>query len=122
MIHVDRLLRLAEFLDRVPENRFDFSRWIGEGWEGDPAMCGTTACAIGHACFMPEFRKLGATLNRFGLPSLVGDPYSDASDVGSEIFGLDREEFSSLFVPGYGLDDDATAAQVAARIREFCCV
>lgn len=52
----DRLLTLANWLDRVDPERFCMSTWASKH------ECGTTACAMGHACDVPEFKALGLKL------------------------------------------------------------
>jgi hypothetical protein len=129
----NRLLRLAEFLEDLPEERFDFSVWVEDGVIDPPKIeeCGTKACAIGWACTMPEFKRLGARLGvitRYDgtqalIPKLRADA-TDAYDVCEELFGLELSETEELFFPGGGIDggglgEKATPKQVAAKIREF---
>jgi hypothetical protein len=57
------LTELADFLDRLPEERFDYTRWVGRDWRGSPDLsCGTTACAIGWATTLPSWRAAGLAL------------------------------------------------------------
>ncbi len=128
MIHKDRLYLLADFLEKLPPSRFDFAVWVGSNWKGKPDLsCGTTACALGWAATIPEFRKLGLGLNknRYGAPFLLNGTAASPFTVGHEIFGLDGNAVQTLFHPQddesqeYGLPDDSTPAQVANQIREF---
>jgi hypothetical protein len=43
-MNVERLLKLAELLKTVPEEKFFMQKWV----------CGTRACALGHAAMLPE--------------------------------------------------------------------
>jgi hypothetical protein len=67
-----RLLILANFLDTVPLNKFNLDSWrdgrVEDWYEGFTGVtdqdladvsCGTTGCAIGHACAIPEFIEKG---------------------------------------------------------------
>jgi hypothetical protein len=115
-----RLLRLAAYHETVPGKRFDFSSWVGKDWGGAPDLsCGTTACGLGHATTIPEFRYLGLVLVDFrakhdevqylttGVPALAEedpdsvfrDPRRATCRATAEIFGLDRNETEYLFTP-----------------------
>jgi hypothetical protein len=62
-----RLLILANFLDNVPYKKFDLSEWRDSDSpfsnRSDEALldpaCGTTGCAIGYACAIPELKAEG---------------------------------------------------------------
>lgn len=129
-VYKRRLLKLADFLEKLPPRRFDFRKWVGDDWGGKPDLsCNTTACAFGWATTIPSFRRLGLVLtendDRFsefrfvvGLKGSTNSTYA-----GKVIFGLDYLEFEQLFVPG--LEDNnqlsffATAKQVAKHIKKF---
>ena len=145
-IYRNRLLKLADFLDTVPPERFDYARWVGESWQGDPDLsCGTTACALGWASTIPEFRKLGLRLKKnnwdlfnptyVGLDTETDEDLADKSsylltlEASKYIFGLSNQETNELFTPeGYAMyyrksfnsASDATASDVAQHIRNFC--
>ncbi len=142
----ERLLRLADFLDTLPPSKFNYGTWADtltpEG------TCGTTACALGWAAQMPEFRELGLCLvnSGWGCPtvcleedvSLVGGRayrFVQTERAGMEIFDLKLGEFEYLFLPdqsdGPGEDGDPEPEYsglkptvgpdvVAAHIRDFC--
>ncbi len=147
-IHYEkRLLKLADFLDTLPPERFRYDRWVGDSWKGmQDLSCGTTACALGWAATMPAFRKLGLRLfeiedggKKTGFCALEGTPYNKYSsystlssyslDAAMEIFGLSRSEASFIFYPGseyflpeetiYSPGRDAPASEVAKHIRNF---
>ena len=146
-VHKQRLLHLAAFLRKLPPERFDFRSWVGSEWNGQGPVplraCDTTACALGWACTMPEFKRLGLYLQShskswgdgfLGIPAIKGGEHEfvyhladrEASEV---IFGLDASEHEALFIPneqaGFNylkeLDGDATAQDVAANIEAFVC-
>ena len=110
----ERLLKLAEFLDTVPEEKFDFSVWQS---------------AVGWACTIPEFKEAGLSLG-----GTVPVPYFDeevCTPAVANFFKITRREAASLFIndphPDEEEDDGdggyrerpTTAAEVAARIRQF---
>ncbi len=129
-----RLLVLAEFLEKLPDTSFDYSQWVGRN------ECGTTACALGHACRMPEFNDLGLRLATDLSPSdwCFGDP-ACGEDFGAAAaqrpFMIHLYEAQFLFYPCEALfdesgrdllgegeqspDEDASAAEVAKHIRRF---
>ncbi len=144
----DRLLLLADFLERLPDKRFDYGHWIGNGWKGDPGLsCGTTACALGWATAIPEFQALGLCAVKRPNGNITvgikddldaGQFHRAPERAGEYVFGLaDESEFDELFVPddhwdceersqGECIDCEegkpcgqATAKQVAAHIRRF---
>lgn len=55
-----RLKHLIKILSRVPEEKFNLRDW-GHADSESENVCGTSACAVGHACFDPKFRKQGLT-------------------------------------------------------------
>lgn len=146
-VHAKRLLKLADFLDTLPRKRFDFDQFVGDDWKGTQDLsCGTTACAIGWMPAIPAFRRLGVRYK--GTPqeqigtAVDGTPiyesayvrvcmkdsreeYNTEVGVGEQIFGLNRESFNHLFIPGYtgygysGLSEKATPKQVAKHIRKY---
>lgn len=106
----DRLLKLAEFLDELPEYMLDMSRWTKD--------CGTASCALGWACTIPEFRAEGLTLDRFDTPSFDGDCGYGAA---VHFFDLHRDQALELFSPTYygsgSWHQKIKPCEVAARIR-----
>lgn len=127
-----RLLRLADFLEKLPRNRFDYSEWVGEDWEGDQDLsCGTTACALGWATTIPSLRKAGLRLSEVG--SVTDKAHCDGFEAAAKVFDVTVSDAQFLFqpsVPGWRADlseqfdwdspsADATAKQVAKHIRRF---
>ena len=129
----EKLLKLASFLDELPEHRFFYGSWVGSTWGGkEDLSCGTTACALGWAATIPEFREEGLRLKRthgglayISLPR--GNGYGDYEDTeaGSVFFEIDRAEAYHLFQPNDALGNHvspgstASAQDVAAHIRWF---
>lgn len=133
----DRLLELADLLEHLPDNRFDYNHWVGDDWgDAQDLSCGTTACALGWAATIPKLRAVGLRLARYyqGGPGVVHlydqDDRLLASGTGAaeEVFGITRREASWLFIPNFpapwddgehGPPSNASAIEVAAHIREF---
>lgn len=135
-VYKNRLLKLADFLDKLPRSRFNYASWVGKDWKGKKDLsCGTTACALGWATTMPTFRKLGL---RMFVDRYDGDGYvgilseEDEGDcyASEKIFGLGINEHLYLFTPAadapmYLADlprspgHRATPEQVAKHIRRF---
>lgn len=139
MIRTDLLLILASFLDTLPPERWNFRHIVGTDWQGLPDLsCGTTACAFGWASTIPEIQAAGMRMikRRLGYAWELspGNTTTIGTEVGQQVFGLSEEDWDYLFQ--YRLDDeydeddqiryqaclpkDATAKDVANRIREFC--
>lgn len=132
-----RLLRLAQFLHELPRHRFNYETFVGSRWEGAQDLsCGTTACALGWAATMPEFRRLGLRLLRVtenGAGSVTHTSLKDTYksdepfEAASIVFGINTDEAIYLFAPGVDGDrglksspsGGATPKQVAAHIRQF---
>lgn len=116
-VHANRLLKLADHLSELPRKLFDF------GTYAEKRSCGTVGCAMGHACMMPAFKRLGAGLKEMPnddvLWPTIGGVASPVT-VGKELFGVGIDDYESLFMPHEsGLGADATPKQVAKHIRKF---
>lgn len=116
----DRLLRLADFLDTVPPEQFDYNIWFNGTALGE---CGTTACALGWATAIPEFQALGLEL-RSDEPWPSGESryvalrnteergWKKCSEEAAEVvFGLTKKQHDFVFLPdvddyGDGYEDD----------------
>jgi hypothetical protein len=105
-MHKERLLRLADLLDIVPADQFNLSHW----------KCGTTACAVGWACTIPEFQAEGLHLT--DNDPVFGD-FASWPAV-RMFFELDKQDANHLFfVWDYPNRNRTTPAEVATRIREL---
>lgn len=134
--HAKRLLKLVEFLERLPRRKFNFGVWVS-GWDG-ANMCGTSGCAIGWAATMPAF-------NRLGLKQRVRETYYETTGevvwaprgrvrrnaspliAAQELFGMTNVESFYCFTPERYLDStlprgpirEASPKVVAEHLRRF---
>lgn len=110
----ERLLRLADHLDAIDPIKFDLTDW----------RCGTTACAIGHACDIPEFKEAGLKLAGVSYDSY---PYADPCflrecgwDAVVSFFDINYDDAEYLFEEtAYDPVDKCNPKAVSNRIREF---
>lgn len=144
--HAQRLAKLARYMKTVDEDQFYLGNWIDGNYNNLPKLvdvvnaeirpghivtqevlhsCGTTACLLGHAATMPEFRKRGLKLiirsyHYYGVVKNVSravirgevvlrDEHTnliiayDSIRAGQYFFGLDYQEALELFTErGYG--------------------
>jgi hypothetical protein len=131
MANIYRLMVLAERLEALDAARragkklarkFNLRTWYTTK-EGQPQRlksCGTTACAVGEACFIPEFKDAGLGLSRSrfcGIPVFEG---TDSFYAVESFFNLSTAAAEFLFSDvEYPRGERTTAKQVATRIREF---
>lgn len=127
----ERLIKMAEFLEKLPEHKFDFSSYVhlgskspSEALANPEEHCGTTACAIGWlpAMFPESFKWVGENIGSWGnymLPVLIENDMWSEGDIRG-FLGINFNQYDFLFVPDSSpLDKDADAKQVAKQIREF---
>lgn len=116
--HRDNLLKLADYLDRLPDDyeQFDMSEYMMERdgddrryWETldiserSKPVCGTVACAVGHGP--------AAGIRVYGDECWAS--YAD------RVFGfLPDDGFDYMFSSGWSIDDN-TPKGAAARIRTY---
>lgn len=118
----ERLSAIADMLDEVQAgtwrgattvDRFDLDNWATQ------SGCGTTACALGFAALDPRFDWIELTADSEWNGTSYFSLWMTEEEPPREALGLDDETFDHLFMPcGYPDDAPATAADVAARIRE----
>ena len=122
------LLELAALLDDLTPDRFDYSEWVGEDWQGDPDLsCGTVACAAGHATTLPSYRARGLTLQRYGGPVVkVEGRTLNGTRAMAHVLGIADDDAAYLFMPSYydanrhcSPPPNATAPEVAEHIRDW---
>ena len=129
----DRLLKLADFLETVPEAAFNIQFWQKRAAtkpEGErPGDCGFAGCAVGwaaHANLFPGFVMQHREETHDAWP-VFGE--ASSFDAVNDLFEFTNEEADAgrtskvlakyyLFSNGY-YDTPPTPAIVAARIREF---
>lgn len=123
-----RLLVLADFLEKLPPKRFDMGNWVGHDWQGAADLsCGTTACMLGWATTIHQFRRLGLRLRRgagtnggyITLTNTTRRADSSAVEVSNEIFALDYSEHARLFYAHDTPNTVITPKQGAELIRRF---
>lgn len=129
-MNAKRLLKLADFLDTLPRQKFDYSVFTRQG--GKPMRealkagktdCGTAGCAVG---WMPVvFPRAVCWLDKPTWKSdltvaLRSDHDITHMEVAEQYFGLDEREALCLFDPfNNDLSPEATPKQVARHIRKF---
>ena len=134
MNHVEkkRLIKLADFLDKLPRKKFDFGH-IVKGYDKPRKTldCGSVACAIGWCpVIFPRLVKYAppAAYSIGDYEVIPKDGACEGAFFGSteRLFGIDREEALGLFEPGEQDRIDlpftgnrATPKQVAKNIRRF---
>lgn len=128
----ERLLRLADGLDKIPPERFNFSiicaaSDIHDTMHPDSLLtdCGSIGCAMGWAPnILPDLIKAELidgevlfTVNEFN--------HLDYVEAAKHLFSLSGSEVMTLFTPNYrgrmqtSLPNEATPTQVADHIRNF---
>ncbi len=122
----NRILRLADFMEKLPKERFYFGSFAGDNWAGKPDLsCGTTACAIGWATTIPYFRRLGLYLQKdewLNVAVVKGANWSSGG-----LFGVSQDVLDLLFFPDDAFPDDepgslprdATPKQWARHARKI---
>jgi len=129
-MNATRLLKLADFLDQLPRQKFDFARIAHEGHKSmrdalkaGKHRCGTVACAIGWTPVVFPRLVRWVTLNigsRDLDVCLRSDDDSIDFDAAAQIFDIEYDDACFLFDPGDSrLGDGATPKQVAKHIRKF---
>ena len=130
-----RLLQLADLLETVPPENFDFSTFgeVLQGENGQDAlknatMCGTKACALGWAPSLTFAKRLGFKLKVVGgwYPSTSftqNDKRVPAETVCKTLFGLTWKTGRFIFDTSelHG-DSGETTEDVAKAIRTFVAI
>lgn len=128
--HIDRLEKLYTFLGTVKPTKFYFGNWASTNGDPDTKLdvnvCGTTACALGWAGSMPEFRKRGLKLvwDKEWQEGEVWFTDSDGDraygeDAGAKFFGLTDKEAWYLFIPDTVHEEDMPLNRYRQRLRTF---
>lgn len=108
-----RLLTLANALDKpLPRGmRFDLTHWFKKN------HCGTVGCAMGVACTIPSFQRLGLKLDScYSQPDYQGYSGVQAAE---RFFEIDYYDAHSLFMPDDYPYHKRGRRDVARRIRRF---
>ena len=130
-----RLQALANVLRNVPPVHFNLSCWRcntnvktearHENATDEQLVehyCGTTGCAIGWACAMPEFQAQGLVWNLArGVPELIQNGYKDTGwEAVQALFSISYREAQLLFLSDKYVDrSNTTPNQVADAIEAF---
>lgn len=116
-----RLLKLADFLEKLSRKRFDYSCWVGEDWEGKQDLsCGTTACALGWATTIPSFRRVGLRLvaGDVRLRLVAGDVQFGrgvwGTDAAEKFFGITADQAENIFARQHQIDMATTTPKMVA--------
>lgn len=117
----ERMLRLAEFLDILPRERFDFSTTRKEWTEKDVrhnghGSCGTVGCAIGWCPnALPEVCSVKNSFDdsdqydpTFYVDGKMVDPHRDWVNVGELLFEIPYQDSFDLFTPWHSAPHDGT--------------
>lgn len=137
-MNTERLIILRDHLKKIatqPRRRiFSLSTWFTRGNledAGVPNACGTSACAMGEACFIPEFKAAGLRLNGEprGRPTKsdsisLWPVFTDAdgrehtgTDAAVALLGLSYRQAKYLFMPmSYPKRNRTSPMAVARRI------
>ena len=126
-----RMLKLADFLDKLPRQKFYFGSVVdGPDIPRKELDCRSTACAIGWCpVVFPSLCEYGSVDDWYPI-RMKGNHYgSDFTDIAKSLFGITYVEAVSLFAPNeknHGglktLSEKATAKQVAANLRKFIAI
>lgn len=109
-----RLLDLADLMDKTPQERFDLSRWAKED------ECGFVCCAVGTAALNEQFIKQGLTLKRYPKYGFtVSFEELTSFEAVERFFGITEAQADSLFMASSYLIEERNPQSVAKRIREF---
>lgn len=130
-MNTERLSKISHHLRyHVKDERFNLATWAGNDtieWGGLPDLsCGTTACAMGWATTIPEFRELGLILTRkpngwggFYPPTIEFDGESHFN-AAARFCDISVKEAEYLFNPdSYDEEENASRLEVANRIDDF---
>ena len=127
-----RLLQLAKRLETVPPCKFNMRIWIQQpsdhknyyGHDALPSSCHTKGCAMGWACCIPAFRKLGLRLRSerkstgdFVFSNVPHYRGAFGEYAAAKLFHITVEEATALFVDGHNFS--FTPKEEAAYIRKF---
>jgi len=124
-MHVERLSKLADVLENLPEERALMrpppgKRTVPTKFKIDTwTSCGTTACAIGYAAIHPWFTRRGLKLQRIGFPTIPVFQGECGGMAIRKFFDLsNRDAFYLFYRDGFYIRDEGKRA-VARRIRGF---
>jgi hypothetical protein len=105
-MHRERLEELKRLMGKVKPERLNMFSWI----------CGTAACALGHAAKHKPFKKQGLTLTSLdGVPSPTYKAYRGIQ-AGECFFELSRANATYLFLAGSYAEEQVSPQHVIQHI------
>lgn len=121
-MNTQRLQKLADFLRKLPPERFHFGKVVIH-----ETSCGTIGCAMGWTpAVFPELVEWSKGKGTYPLTYCPNGGPVDYDDLASTIFDIDRDDAFCLFTPEHqnelDMDDlpvNATPSQVADLIEEY---
>lgn len=122
-----RLAILADFLDSVPPKKFNLESWRDSNSpfenRSDEALldtdCGTTGCAIGYACAIPELKAEGLSWQNGRWQNTPQYKNYSGWIAVEEFFDISNEVATALFSVFKYVPAQRGPRQVAARIRTY---
>jgi hypothetical protein len=109
MTGYERLLFVRNLVAGLPDERVDMGHYIHprsrDIWTPGHPMCGTVACALGHAAMTPEMQAEGLSIlsPTSGLPWMMPRLHGETVEYGyfvvDAFFGLPRGTARDLFSP-----------------------
>jgi hypothetical protein len=124
-LNKERLLKLAEFLEQLPSEDFNFNSFVEE--YDVQNECGSVCCAIGWMPHVfPDLCKWVKHTSFLCIVEVESKKGKLAFEAAEEIFDIDGDASYYLFCPkpyddnsDNRLPETASAVDVANRIREF---
>ena len=117
--HKNRLLKLADLLDTVPETKFNLKEWVLDKQLGISEdvnkikECGYAGCAVGWATTIPSFRKAGLRLYYKGSHYVQYKEEKHPISAASKFFNISEFDARDIFA-------DWTNMYGAKAINEVC--
>lgn len=137
-MYTQRLNLLADFLETVPHHKFNLGNWRHADANSSNHLqyvklirdsmlldmnCGTTACAVGWACTMPEFIERGLHWDAVSISYDCVSYGSNRTMVGWDavtlFFNISREFAYAFFSDTTYPTNTTTPTEVANRIRKI---
>jgi len=112
----EKLLKMADFVETLPEETFDLSTWKRE------TDCGTVCCAIGWAAQKKLFRGLSFQFSEtYGLEAAYssGDKLECGFAAVTQLFNITLETVLKIFINSAYEKGEDSPRHVSQRIREL---
>lgn len=93
---------------------FDIGDWVSSNSFGPANACGTTACAVGHACLDQRFNEMGLHIEIGEAKPIFKN--KENWDAVEKFFGIENETAEMLFMDYHYDTTDVTPAQVLERV------